>query len=86
MKYESNLLCFDDIVDIVAVLCHHPLLFLRQSLTTSAVDKEQKNKDNKEELDNFICLCVCVCVSWRVWEKANEYLICIHFLIKHTSF
>jgi len=69
MKYESNLLCFDDIVDIVAVLCHHPLLFLRQSLTTSAVDKEQKNKDNKEELDNFICLCVCVCVCLDACER-----------------
>lgn len=39
----AYLLSFDDILDIIAVLCHRPLLLLRQSLIPST-EKKQYHK------------------------------------------
>lgn len=39
----AYLLSFDDILDIIAVLCHRPLLLLRQSLIPSTEKKQYHN-------------------------------------------
>lgn len=42
----AYLLSFDDILDIIAVLCHRPLLLLRQSLIPSTERKQYHNIHN----------------------------------------